>query len=351
MITISDQAAPNPEAVRYGHALRDAIRCAGLNQTEFAKRVHSSKPVISMAVNGHRLPARPTAERFADYLADATEELNRLFHAAWASRALDAPGSEDASIAVQVDSIHSMSNGWFHAFAQQDMAAAAALAGQRALPSDSDQMDALFAEQLALGAYALTTFNSSASIVLACFNRKASEVVIRDISIIDKTDDPIVEGAAFWIESGGWNEDLITFFLDNTYPKARHIIEGINRGLYFDSHSIRIAAGGHTVVPIMVQATRASHTFTLRISYDINGERSTYDVDNSGQPFRISPMIVHGGEPVDALPAAEREHLRSLTYLEIYLMHYDQNRILLQKCAEDEFPGYWRFDNEVKAIE
>ncbi|MEV6909075.1 hypothetical protein [Amycolatopsis sp. NPDC051071] len=246
---------------------------------------------------------------------------------------------------VRVDSIHAMNSGWFHAFSRHDASAAARLATRSILPRDQEGMDALFGEQLALGAYVLTSFDCPAAVVLACHNKTRNEVVIRDISVSEKVDGQIIDGVVFWIESGGWNEHPITFDLDAAYPRARLVKEGTDFGSYFEKRSICVQAGQQVSVPVMLNSTRSSHAFKLRVKYDVDGHRYALTVDNHGRPFRVSPMIMHGGEPVESLPAAERDHLRSFTYHDAYLMYYDAYQVKIRRCAPEDFPGYWREDD------
>ncbi|WP_155848828.1 hypothetical protein [Amycolatopsis vancoresmycina] len=296
--------------------------------------------ILTSVLNGGRTPEQL---RNDDDLAARTVTLTDIDAAV---RSMIAPLPQQAATAhaidVRVDSIHAMSSGWFHAFSRQDAWAAARLAARSTLPRDQEAMDALFSEQLALGAYVLTSFGCPAAVMLACHNKTRYDVVIRDISVSERVVGKIIDGVVFWIESGGWNEHPITFNLDAAYPRARLVNEGTDLGSYFEKRSICVQAGKQVTIPVMLNSTRASHVFKLRVKYDINGSRHALTVDNNGQPFRVSPVIMHGGEPVEALPAAERDHLRSLSYLDAYLMHYDAHQVKIGKCAPEDFPGYWR---------
>ena len=64
------------------------------------------------------------------------------------------------------------------------------------------------------------------------------------------------------------------------------------------------------------------------------------DYPKSG-PEETDPQ---GKESVSDLTTSRLSvYLRSLTYLDTYLMRHDQDQIRLEKCTPNEFPGYWRF--------
>ncbi|WP_112267944.1 hypothetical protein [Lentzea terrae] len=197
---------------------------------------------------------------------------------------------EPSDLTVAINSLHSMSGGWLHAFGRENTQVAESFAEELELPGGQASMDALFDRRLRAGAFVLSHPGLPACAVLSLFNPGSMhEVVVRDVLVTDKTDGPIVDGIAYLIEAGGMNDDPITFHLDSYFPVARLIENGIDKGRYFVSRHIRVAPGEHVMLPLKFDAEKSSHTFKLTVLYQVRGQQVSTVVDYHGQPFRISP--------------------------------------------------------------
>ncbi|NUT94982.1 MAG: TIR domain-containing protein [Saccharothrix sp.] len=245
---------------------------------------------------------------------------------------------QEPALTVRVDSIRSCSQGWFHAFRRDDAGAADQLARLGRLPGDVQDMDLLFRRQLAAGAYVLSDYGNPASVVLSLHNPTGLDVVLRDVVVSDKRDEPVVDGTAFLVEAGAWNEDPITFRLDAAYPLARLVEEGVDKGAYFDSRRVVIPAGGQAALPLRFDAVHAAHTFGLVLHGDWAGRSFSTTVDNEGQPFRLSPVIRHHAEEPNELAPAQPV----LGYERAFDMAYDDGGpILVERHSGDSgsFPA------------
>ncbi|MER5261558.1 SEFIR domain-containing protein [Actinosynnema sp. NPDC002837] len=250
----------------------------------------------------------------------------------------DGGTGERSALTVRVDSIHSCSQGWFHAFRRDDAGAADQLARSLRLPRDVQGMDLLFRRQLAAGAYVLSDYGDPTSVVLSLHNATGHDVVVRDAIVTDKRDEAVVDGTAFWIEAGAYNDDPITFRLDTAYPVARLVDEGVDKGAYFDSRRVVVPAGGQAVLPLRFDAVHAAHTFGLLLKWDWAGGSYSTIVDNEGQPFRVSPMIRHHGEQSDEFTPMQRQARAALRYERVLGMEYDDsgNQVLVERSPDGD---------------
>jgi hypothetical protein len=213
---------------------------------------------------------------------------------------------------VRIDHLRAHSEGWFAVFPRDKATQAREFAKTDRLPEDEKGMDEFFQRELEAGAYIGVANGSPMRIVLGLRNNHDKRIVIRDLTVENKQDGPIADGTAILVEAGGGNEPVALLHLDSAYPVARiRDSEGKEIGAYFANQTITIEPGQAAVLPIDMDAEKASHAFTLAVSFDSGGIRHTHRIDNDGQPFRVTPEI-----------CALQHTATGLSYQEAHVMNY-----------------------------
>jgi hypothetical protein len=213
---------------------------------------------------------------------------------------------------VRIEHLRAFSEGWFVVFPRDKSAQAAEFARTDPLPDDPSGMDALFRRELDSGAYIALAAGLPMRLVLSFSNRADKKVVIRDLVVENKRDGPILDGTAIFIEAGAGPDLVSVVHLDAAYPVPRALNdEDEEIGAYFANTTISIEPGDAADLPIDLDARTASHAFTLAVVFDVDGKRYRENIDNHGQPFRVTPVIC-ASEPATS----------GLTYQAVHEMNY-----------------------------
>jgi hypothetical protein len=223
---------------------------------------------------------------------------------------------------IRIEHLRAFSEGWFVVFPREKSAAAREFTAIDPLPEGEDGMDAMFRRELAAGAYIALGEDLPMRMVLGFRNKLDRRIVVTGLTVENKRDARILDGTAVFVEAGASADPTAIVHLDSAYPVPRiRDDQDQEIGAYFPNRTIPINPGETATLPIELDAQAASHEFTLAVKFDIDGTQFHQDIDNNGQPFRVTPLI-----------CATQKSTSGLLYQAVHVMDYappDDHRTLV----------------------